>query len=47
MKKIFVIFIVSLLLLGGIIVFAGEDDEDIHVHGNLPGEIITYIDESW
>ena len=47
MKKIFVIFIVSLLLLDGIVVFAGEDDEDIHLHGNLPEEIVSYIDESW
>jgi len=47
MKKIFVIFIVSLLLLGGIIVFAGEDDEDIHLHGSLPEEIVSYVEESW
>ncbi|PNR96283.1 hypothetical protein [Petrotoga sp. 9PWA.NaAc.5.4] len=48
MKKIFVVFIVSLLLLGGIVVFAGEDDKDT-VKTNMleTGAIMNIIEESW
>jgi hypothetical protein len=46
-KRIIVIFLITILVLGGIFVFGGDDTGEDKTSGFKPGEIVSYIDENW
>ncbi|PNR92957.1 MULTISPECIES: hypothetical protein [unclassified Petrotoga] len=47
MKRLIVIFLITILVLGGIFVFGGDNTGVDGTSGFNPGEVVSYIDESW
>jgi len=46
-KRLIVIFLITILVLGGIFVFGGDNTGENGTSGFKPGEIVSYIEESW
>ncbi|PNR99375.1 hypothetical protein X928_07430 [Petrotoga miotherma DSM 10691] len=47
MKKFVVILLTVVLLSGGVFVFGGDDEGIASFESLNPGEIVSYIEESW
>ncbi len=46
-KRLIVIFLITILVLGGIFVFGGDNTGEDGTSGFKSGEIVSYVEESW
>ena len=46
-KRLIVIFLITILVLGGIFVFGGDKTGEDGTSGFKSGEVVSYVEERW